>query len=1183
MHYGLFPAGVLLADSGPEPQSCVSWNYTLVVDQNYPSRMAVVKNVLGNSVSITTPWVPPLVWPALTNPNWQCGGGCTVTGPVNVDVAPTAIGQNWQHLSTWTLTYDTPHVDPGPPFGIYATPATDPTRTAIQATDPSTWLTWPNVYTDAGDQFGSGAAVQAPLDVVGKNAAQVNWGLLVFSTKVDYVPAGPSGGGTPWGDDTKRNHILAMIDSSDSGDVTAIEAALQLFANGGTNVFGGTPTLGALEFAEASPDPTKPSILQSVASGTGTTPLVDDLGNSFTLPPDPKFECNRQYASILVTDGLSNVGNPEGCPGPSDYKWGNWIEPCLTCECGSVPGNPTSGGPGCPDGGDSGVTCPDSYTLFVAGKAEDAWLSDVLDPVTGLPRQLKARTWVVGISQNVGPCELNYTAYRGRTDASDPSGYAGIDSASGPDVYLPPGTYDGPTAANCGSFVHATGHSPTPEDPQPGDGNYAFFAGSATQLYDAISKVLSSYGVGDYTTSAPSISNTANATTATNIGFITTAEYPKWRGHVYAYNLNAPIVCTSDSECPTNPTVSGACNTVTGECIAPDTFQLLWDGGAVLKANNNGKPRRIYTWNGTTLIAVEKSNEGALNTVCGNCGITDQVVDFIRGNNGSGAARPWQLGAIVNSTAAIVGAPEQWKQVTGHLGFETTYAGRNSVAWMGSSDGMVHGFDVTDGSELVALIPPDQLANQVTLYNTYKANPADDSMGQLLAPAAHLYGVANSPRFADVLDGSDYRTMMYITEGPGGTGVHGLDVTHPTPTDPNYGYGTPYDSGNPEAAPPVKPLWSLTQDGRGGTRIQSDLNQSWSIPGIGGTANGTNWELVMGNGYTVYNPSTAATTAATANPQPDYIRLDPLTGAQRSDNTVTNFNTDQTLGGPWLRNQMFAHSTIWSTTTGYYQPDDDVNEGVQVDLQGHVWLLDRQNMSTNNWRNPQKLSDPGSVIAGEPLYYSPAVANYPSDLPVYNVFAFSSGTFYEVSTYINGGNVGIPAASTGPKNFIPALYLVSRTIVAPTTTTVDRIEIRSFVGSTSTDGGTTFSINPSGTPYFGHRTQVTASPLILTPRVGSNGNVIALYLLFDPDAGCKGLAYVVRLDFDPGTLTVAAVKIAQAGEGAASGMVLAGTLPVVSKSFAGTGGKAYFFVVKDLPIAGAGGAGAPIAWWRELQ
>jgi hypothetical protein len=95
--------------------------------------------------------------------------------------------------------------------------------------------------------------------------------------------------------------------------------------------------------------------------------------------------------------------------------------------------------------------------------------------------------------------------------------------------------------------------------------------------------------------------------------------------------------------------------------------------------------------------------------------------------------------------------------------------------------------------------------------------------------------------------------------------------------------------------------------------------------------------------------------------------------------------------------------------------------------------------------------------------------------------------------------------------------------------------------------------------------------------------MIALYLLFDPDAGCKGLSYVVRLDFNPGNLTNVAVTVANAGEGAASGLVLAGTRPLASKSYAGADGKAYFYVVKDLVIPGAGGAGAPIAWWRELQ
>ena len=1168
---------MLFAQTGGAAQACLSWSYTLVVDQNFPSRMAVVKNVLGNSVTITTPWVQPGAWPAFTNPNWQCGS-CTITGPDTLDVAPTAVGQHWQHTYKWTITFPEPVVDPGPPFGLYATPATDPTRQPIAA--DGTQLTWPNVYTDAGDVLGSGAQVQPPLDVVGANASLVNWGLMVFSTKVDYVA------GVNLGDNTKHNHILAMIDTSDKGDVTAVENAMQLFANGGTNAFGSTPTRGALGPVTGSVGTANAeTILQYVAQGTSTPQdLVDDLGNSFTLPPDPKLDCGRQYASILVTDGLSNVGNPGGCPDPTD-NWGNWIEPCLPCACGSVPTNQYSGGAGCPDGGDSGVTCPDLYTKFAAGQAENAWLASVLDPVTGQPRQLKARTFTIGISPEVGPCELNYIAYRGRTDASDPSGLVGIDSASGPDPYLPegsPGTYDGLTAS--GGCPAGVSHTPV-------HGNYAFFAQSAGALYDALTKLLAAFGVGDYTTSGGTTTNTAYVTAATNVGFITSGEYPTWRGHIYAYDLNSPIVCRSDGDCPTVSNGAGRCNVVTGDCLPPDTFPLLWDAGQVLKANNDGSPRRIYTWNpqasGNKLVAIETANEGTLNTICGNCGIDDHVVDFIRGNDGNGNPRPWQLGAIVNSTAALIGKPEQWKQFTGHSSFETEYAGRNTVAWIGASDGMIHAFDLKDGAELVALIPPDLLAKQVTLYNNYKSNPTDDSMGQKIIPGEHLYGVASSPRFADVWDGNEYRTLMFITEGPGGTGVHAIDVTHPTPPrtyadgttypgDPNYGYGTAYVPSNPEAAPPVQPLWSLTNGGAGLTTAVADLGQSWSIPAVGGTQNGTNWELMLGGGYTPYD----ANVADTANPSGNYIRLNPMTGAVRSDNRVSPLAATQTLGGPWVREQMFAHSTLWSTVAGYYDADNDVNEGVQADLQGRVWLLERQNMSTSNWKTPTTLSDPSGVIAGEPLYYTPAVANYPSVTPQYNVFAFSSGTFYEASKYINGLQVGLDAAPGDPPNFIPALYLAARTTGNSPTTTIQRIEIRSI---TSPDGGTTFTINPGSTPYFGHRTQVTSSPLILVPTPGSTGKVIALYLLFDPDAGCKGLAYVVRLDFDPGNLAAINVKVANAGEGAASGLALAGTLPVVSKSFAGSGGKAYFFVVKDLPIMGAGGAGAPISWWQELQ
>ena len=79
----------------------------------------------------------------------------------------------------------------------------------------------------------------------------------------------------------------------------------------------------------------------------------------------------------------------------------------------------------------------------------------------------------------------------------------------------------------------------------------------------------------------------------------------------------------------------------------------------------------------------------------------------------------------------------------------------------------------------------------------------------------------------------------------------------------------------------------------------------------------------------------------------------------------------------------------------------------------------------------------------------------------------------------------------------------------------------------------------------------------------------------------------VMVTFNPSMLSVTGVqwslRVAYAGEGAASGMAIAGTIPVVAKSFAGTGGKGYFYLVEGLPISGAGGTGAPISWWAELQ
>jgi hypothetical protein len=132
----------------------------------------------------------------------------------------------------------------------------------------------------------------------------------------------------------------------------------------------------------------------------------------------------------------------------------------------------------------------------------------------------------------------------------------------------------------------------------------------------------------------------------------------------------------------------------------------------------------------------------------------------------------------------------------------------------------------------------------------------------------------------------------------------------------------------------------------------------------------------------------------------------------------------------------------------------------------------------------------------------------------------------------------------------------------------------------------TITFGVGGSQQFGHKTQATATSTIFVPKPGAGGDTITLYLLYDPEANaCVGNAYLVRLAFNPETIATVdpVITVDEAGTGAASGFALAGQLPVVAKSFVGSGGKAYFYKVKNLTIAGAGGTGGQIAWWMELQ
>lgn len=980
---------------------CKSWTYTLTVTQTWPSRMATLKNALGDSVTIVTPWKEPSDWLTdtsygyITNGSWKAGG--TITGPTITHGAST-------HTYKWTVTYSSYKSNPGAPFDISA---------------------FPNLPGASGGQS------QPPMNLIGKSADVVNWGLITFS-----------------GSSCTTQTLQVAIDTNDTGVVTGILNKMKLNSAGGLGANGSTPTRGALTYAKT------------------------QLQNTFNA--DPKYNCGRTYAAILVTDGLSNNCNP--------YDK-NWIDPC---------GSP----PYACDAGSSGYDCDQRngrsrrYDLFPAGIAEQIWN---LNLSRNGSTPIKVRTWVIGVSDDVSRCELNFDAYMGHTDADSPNGDAGFDYVNDP--YLPTAT---------GDESHYTINS--------SHRHYAYFADTSAALRNAFASIVAAVATGDYTTSAPVASSTISAG---NVAILASAEFPTWKGHLYCYDIN-------------------------------NVSTPKWDAGEVLRTTA-ASARKLYTWDASNnLVEINSSNLATLKTIASAftpsfdpARLTAEVVDFIRGNDGNGSARNWKLGPIINSTPAIVQAPEEYKKgnVNDHTSFESDYKNRTPLVWIGSNDGFLHAFRVEDGSEVIALLPPNLLADQADLYGTFKANPTENPVGQPKMPADQIYTMANHPRYADVYFGSPingWRTVLFLTEGPGGDLVAALDVTDPVSTDAHY--------------VPLRVLWTKTGSYPASLKVDG-LKESWSVPAIGYTGPATA-KGVIGSGR---NPASTASSQVA----PSVFLFDPATG------TFTKQDLANSGTSPYVGNQTYASSTIFSTTADAYYPDSLVNLGVQNDLNGRVWFLPSSSFTP-------VVGIDATVKAGQmqPLYYPAAVSGYYKGSQGYDLYAFGSGSFYEKSATITGPNVGQSGY------FEPSLYIVAKEMNASAATSdqIVRLRIQDLYRPGST------------TEKLGRRTQLTAPPMLFVP-VQSDVKPLALFLVYDPDtADCAGTSYIVKVEFDisggvPSSVTPTTYE---AGAGAGSGFAIAGGRVIVARSGVGQGKKASISSVPGVnPSQGL--SNPEPSWWRELK
>lgn len=330
----------------------------------------------------------------------------------------------------------------------------------------------------------------------------------------------------------------------------------------------------------------------------------------------------------------------------------------------------------------------------------------------------------------------------------------------------------------------------------------AFFATDADQLSTALRNIFQQITSGMYSFTAPTVASVR----MTDRNYLYKASFTPapppatfWEGHLQALTINND-------------------NTLS----AP-----LWDADNVLKATS-ADDRRIYagyssdnvTWNRLlfTSGAITPSMLAVDNDVA-----RDNVVNYVRG-----VGRSAKLGDIFHSKPVVVGPPSQFffdtgysNAVGGDNSFVNLNATRKRVVYVGTNDGMLHGFlsgsyhadtrtyDTGTGEELFGYVPSlllDRLESFV---------PGDLTR--------HGYSVDSSPRVADVwidnnADGikqtSEWRTVLIGGTRKGGDGYFALDVTEP-------GNGT----GSTDYSIYPRVLWEY--------RNEATMGESWSEPFIG--------------------------------------------------------------------------------------------------------------------------------------------------------------------------------------------------------------------------------------------------------------------------------------------------------------------------------------------------------------
>jgi len=217
----------------------------------------------------------------------------------------------------------------------------------------------------------------------------------------------------------------------------------------------------------------------------------------------------------------------------------------------------------------------------------------------------------------------------------------------------------------------------------------------------------------------------------------------------------------------------------------------------------------------------------------------NNLISWIRGDTDSSSTTTADvrhiMGDPIHSQPSVV--------IYGVNGATTIAQDNDAVVYIATNDGILHAFNVTDGTELWSYIPQENLGDLLNIWTNATATTKHYALdGDIRILKYDENGNGK-------VDGANDRVFLYMSQGRGGDNYYALDITDKNTPKFMWALGqSPSSLGNSSAV--------------GLPSVNGVINKSWSTPviarvnasGISGiTQNSQKLVLIFGAGYDDYN------------------------------------------------------------------------------------------------------------------------------------------------------------------------------------------------------------------------------------------------------------------------------------------------------------------------------------------